>query len=92
MHAITSSQLEPRLRQDCCTKVAVTTAGFADPFDPEETITLDNPHFRIFGFGLMKGKLDWLLLRRLAVSGTAVGNHDYSASDHKWLSADVAFS
>lgn len=64
-------------------------AGFADPFDPVETITLDNPSFRLFGFSLMKGKLDWMLLRRLAVKSTAVGNHDYSASDHKWLCADV---
>jgi hypothetical protein len=40
----------------------------------------------------MKGKLDWLLLRRLAVSATDMGNHDYSASDHKWLSADVTFA
>ncbi len=64
-------------------------AGFADPFHPVDTITLDNPHFRFFGISLMKGKLDWLLLRRLTVTGTSVGNHDYSASDHKWLCADV---
>lgn len=64
-------------------------AGFADPFHPVDTITLDNPKFRFFGISLMKGKLDWVLLRRMIVTGTSVGNHDYSASDHKWLCADV---
>ena len=64
-------------------------AGFADPFHPVDTTTLDNPQFRFFGISLMKGKLDWLLLRRLTVRDTSVGNHDYSASDHKWLCADV---
>jgi hypothetical protein len=66
--------------------------GFEDPFDPVATITLDNPNFRIFGYGLVKGKLDWVLLRRLTVVTKQVGNHDYSASDHKWLCADVTFS
>ena len=64
-------------------------AGFADPFHPVDTVTLDNPNFRLFGISLMKGKLDWVLLRRLTVTGTSVGNHDYSASDHKWLCVDV---
>lgn len=64
-------------------------AGFADPFDPVDTITLDNPQFKVFGFSMMKGKLDWMLLRRLDVKDKSVGNHDYSASDHKWLCADV---
>lgn len=54
-------------------------------------MTLDNPAYRVMGVSLMKGKLDWLLLRRLAVTATGMGNHDYSASDHKWLSADVTF-
>ena len=67
-------------------------AGFADPFDPVRDVTLDNPAYKVFGYSLMKGKLDWLLLRRLAVSTTDVGNHDYSASDHKWLSTDVTFA
>ena len=40
----------------------------------------------------MHGKLDWVLLRRLAVHAKAVGNHNYSASDHKWLSVDVSFT
>ena len=68
----------------------VDCVGFADPFDPVETITLDNPSFRFLGVSLMKGKLDWVLLRRFRVANTAVGNHDYSASDHKWLCADVS--
>lgn len=66
--------------------------GFSDPFDPVHTITLDNPSFRIFGYGLVKGKLDWVLLRRLTVVMQSIGNETYSASDHKWLSADVTFS
>lgn len=39
----------------------------------------------------MKGKLDWVLLRRLRVAAQAVGNHGYALSDHKWLAAEVAF-
>lgn len=65
-------------------------AGFSDPFDPVRTITLDNPRYRVLGVPLMAGKLDWVLLRRLAVRATAIGNHDFSASDHKWLCADVS--
>lgn len=38
----------------------------------------------------MKGKLDWCLLRRLAVADKAVGNADFALSDHRWLSVDVA--
>lgn len=71
---------------------AVGRTGFSDPFHPTETITLDNPQYRFFGISLMKGKLDWLLLRRLQVVSTNIGNADYSASDHKWLSADVTFA
>lgn len=75
--------------ESSCTKGILLPAGFADPFHPVDTITLDNPKFRLFGISLMKGKLDWVLLRRLTVTDTSVGNHDYSASDHKWLCADV---
>ena len=57
-----------------------------------QTITLDNPKYRFLGVPLMQGKLDWLLLRRLRVLATSVGNHDYAASDHKWLCAVVAFA
>ncbi|KAK9820602.1 hypothetical protein WJX72_012209 [[Myrmecia] bisecta] len=68
----------------------VTNPGFHDPFDPDTT-TLDNPSYRIFRVSLMKGKLDWLLLRRLKAVATSIGNHDYKASDHKWLAADVVW-
>ena len=64
-------------------------AGFVDPFDPLHTVTLDNPDYRFFGISLMKGKLDWLLLRRCLVRDKSVGNHDYAASDHKWLMASI---
>ena len=64
-------------------------AGFEDPFDPLHTVTLDNPDYRFFGISLMKGKLDWLLLRRCTVLEKSVGNHDYAASDHKWLMASI---
>jgi endonuclease/exonuclease/phosphatase (EEP) superfamily protein YafD len=37
----------------------------------------------------LQGKLDWVLLRGLQVVGKAIGNHDYAASDHKWLMVDV---
>ncbi len=67
-------------------------AGFVDPFDAVRDVTLDNPIYRVLGLSLMKGKLDWLLLRRLSVGATAIGNHNYGASDHKWLSADVTFA
>ena len=65
--------------------------GFQDPWsadDPDDA-TLDNPAWRYFGWSLMKGKLDWMLLRRLTVVSKDLGNHDYSASDHKLLFADV---
>lgn len=65
-------------------------AGFKDPFDPK-TVTLDHPGYRIFGLGLVKGKLDWLLLRRLKPVATSVGNNDFTMSDHKWLCADIEF-
>ena len=57
-----------------------------------QTVTLDNPRYRILAVPLMQGKLDWLLLRRLQVQVTSIGNHDYHASDHKWLCADVTFA
>ena len=55
-------------------------------------MTLDNPVYRVWGFSLMKGKLDSVLLRRLSVAATSIGNHNYGASDHKWLVADVVLS
>ncbi len=63
--------------------------GFTDPWDPAKDITLDNPDYRFLGFSLAAGKLDWVLMRRLRVVATNCGNHNYAASDHKWLQADV---
>jgi len=37
----------------------------------------------------MAGKLDWVLVRGMRVLTKALGNHDYSASDHKWLLVEV---
>ncbi|KAL4422229.1 hypothetical protein ABPG77_009704 [Micractinium sp. CCAP 211/92] len=68
-----------------------TNPGFFDPFDPKLTVTLDNPKYRWFGLSLMKGKLDWVLLRRLRPLSQAAGNDGYALSDHRWLAADVAF-
>ena len=73
------------LHAQCCSWLA----GFKDPFDPLLTITLNNEQYRIFGFSLMAGKLDWMLLRRCQVMEKTVGNHDYAASDHKWLMTRV---
>lgn len=33
-----------------------------------------------------------MLLRRLMVKAKDMGNHDYTASDHKWLSVDVSLT
>ena len=63
--------------------------GFEDPFDPVRDITLDNPAYRFLGLHLMTGKLDWMLVRGLRVAAHAMGNHDYAASDHKWLRITV---
>lgn len=69
-------------------------AGFVDPWvaDNPDHATLDNPAWRFFGRSLMKGKLDWMLLRRLRVMHKDLTNHDYSASDHKLLWVDVEWS
>lgn len=61
-----------------------------DPFPAATTVTLDNPAYRWFGLSLMRGKLDWVLLRQLQVLGTQLGNHNYALSDHKWMTVDVA--
>lgn len=39
----------------------------------------------------MRGKLDWVLLRRMKTVHTEIGNEDYALSDHKWLLAEVEF-
>ena len=59
--------------------------GFVDPWCPDRDWTLDNPKY----WGLMKGKLDWLLLRNLRVVSKSMGNHAFEHSDHKWLCCDV---
>ncbi len=88
----------PRLLNTCTrwkhaqTFFGTSTAGFCDPFDVRKDVTLDNLAYRFWGVSLMAGKLDWLLLRRLAVQRQEMGNQDYAASDHKWLSADVTFA
>lgn len=67
---------------------SLVNPGFTEVFGIEEH-TLDNPRYRVCGVPLMSGKLDWLLHRgALTVADSAIGNHDYSASDHKWLAAD----
>ena len=63
--------------------------GFFDPFDVKNDITLDNPKYRVLGLSLMTGKLDWVLVRGVRVAACAIGNHDFSASDHKWLQVTV---
>ena len=69
---------------------AAANLGFACPFPAARTATLDNPRYRLLGRSLMRGKLDWALLRRLRVLGTALGNLDYALSDHRLLVVDVA--
>lgn len=71
---------------------AALLAGFKDPFDPLTTISLDNKDYRFLGWSLMAGKLDWMLLRKCSVESKTVGNNDYSASDHKWMMANVTLS
>ena len=61
------------------------TAGFADPFDVRRDVTLDNPQYRLLGWPLMAGKLDWALLRRLRAVHKEMRNLDYAASDHRLL-------
>ncbi|KAF9183682.1 hypothetical protein BGZ51_003860 [Haplosporangium sp. Z 767] len=61
--------------------------GFYDPWCARNDLTLHNPNF----FGLLKAKLDYTLLRNLRCVGRHIGNHDFSASDHKWLLVEVEF-
>jgi hypothetical protein len=69
--------------------VAAVNPGFVDPFCPDADVTLNNPTY----WGLMQGKLDWLLLRgaglRDALAAKSVGNCDFALSDHKWIAVDV---
>ncbi|KAF9319210.1 hypothetical protein BG003_009670 [Podila horticola] len=61
--------------------------GFYDPWSARDDLTLHNPNF----FGILKAKLDYSLLMNLRCVGRSMGNHDYSASDHKWLMVEVEF-
>ncbi|KAG0205947.1 hypothetical protein BGX28_002539 [Mortierella sp. GBA30] len=61
--------------------------GFYDPWCARNDLTLHNPIF----FGILKAKLDYTLLKNLKCVGRQMGNHDYSASDHKWLLVEVEF-
>jgi hypothetical protein len=70
---------------------AVLNPGFACPFPALKTITLDNPSYRWMGVSLMRGKLDWALLRRLKPVEARLGNLDYSLSDHRWLYVESEF-
>lgn len=63
--------------------------GFFDPFNVRKDVSLDNPAYRIGPLHLMAGKLDWCLLYGMRVLHKAIGNADYAASDHKWLSVEV---
>lgn len=65
--------------------------GFYDPFDTNKDITLQEPKIGPFNLNLVAGKLDWLLVRDMKIVNTEIGNHDYAASDHKWLMATVLF-
>lgn len=69
--------------------LAALNPGFQDPFDAKTTVTLDNPAYRFLGRSLMKGKLDWVLLRHIAVKDKHIGNQDFALSDHAWLAVDV---
>jgi hypothetical protein len=61
--------------------------GFYDPWSCTNDITIHNPNY----FGLFKAKLDWTLLRSFEVVNRWIGNHDYEASDHKYLMVEIKF-
>lgn len=65
--------------------------GFACPFKASETVTLDNPAYKLWGFSFMKGKLDWALLRRFRWVKKQLGNLKYELSDHRWMLVEVQF-
>ena len=65
------------LPQDVCE--SAINNGFEDPYDVEKDITIESYA------GWYYGKLDWTLLKGLVCTEKSLGNHDYSASDHKLL-------
>ncbi|ORZ15909.1 hypothetical protein BCR42DRAFT_416129 [Absidia repens] len=64
--------------------VKARNPGFYDGW-PLDYDTLHNPAH----FGLFKAKLDWTLLRNMAIHNRQVGNADYKLSDHQYLMVDV---
>ncbi|CAG8629396.1 9819_t:CDS:2 [Ambispora leptoticha] len=66
---------------------AARNPGFYDPWNPERDITLHLPKY----FGLYRAKLDWTLVRGFDVVKRWMGNHDYNASDHKYLMVALEF-
>eukprot|EP00727_Mastigamoeba_balamuthi_P009470 m51a1_g5145 hypothetical protein (322) ;mRNA; r:32725-33978 len=69
------------LPEDVCRDAV--NPGFSEPFDIDADITLSNHR------GWFNGKLDWMLVRGLNVQTKRIGNHDFTASDHKWLCLEV---
>jgi len=65
---------------------AARNPGFWDPWDTVHDITLHNKAY----FGLYQGKLDWTLLLGWELEAKRMGNHDYTASDHKWLLVELS--
>ncbi|KAI9593548.1 Endonuclease/exonuclease/phosphatase [Syncephalis fuscata] len=65
---------------------ATRNPGFWDPWDTASDITLRNKAY----CGLYQGKLDWTLLLGWELEAKRMGNHDYSASDHKWLLVELS--
>ncbi|KAJ1657796.1 hypothetical protein IWQ61_002853 [Dispira simplex] len=59
--------------------------GFTDPWNTKRDITLTN------FYGLYKGKLDWTLTMGFRCLSKVMGNHDYKASDHKYLVLELAY-
>ena len=76
---------------------AALNPGLRDPFHPDADVTLNNAAYSAPPlwprWGLMQGKLDWVLLRGLPLrpgpGAARMGNHDYALSDHKWLAVSV---
>jgi hypothetical protein len=65
--------------------------GFSCPFEASKTVTLDNPTYRFYKYSFMKGKLDWVLLRRLRWTSKQLGNLNYELSDHRWMLVEAQF-